>query len=267
MAAATDREHPDLAFVGLGMSGEHALEMISEIVREASCPVIALLESDDPVWVNEAAKRRIFAYIVDGKPEEMQGAIEITIRRYAEYTNLEGAFRRRAVIERAKGIVMAQRDRRAGGVRAAPRAVAAQRAEAVRRGGGRDREPLAADSVSRRRPARCRTTRAARSSARPSPRRARRRRSSRPAARPCGRSAPRARGRRPSGRSAWPGRGRAGWACRRAGRGRAPSRASRSPCAARSPRPSASPTPPSTTWPNWSVSRASPATSFRSPVS
>ena len=108
VAAATEREHPDLAFVGLGVSGEHALEMISEIVREASCPVIALLESDDPLWVNEAAKRGIFAYIVDGNPEEMQGAIEITIRRYAEYTNLEGAFRRRAVIERAKGIVMAR---------------------------------------------------------------------------------------------------------------------------------------------------------------
>ena len=48
VAAATEREHPDLAFVGLGISGEHALDMISEIVREASCPVIALLESDDP---------------------------------------------------------------------------------------------------------------------------------------------------------------------------------------------------------------------------
>src|SRR5688572_22078956 len=64
VAAATEREHPDLAFVGLGVSAEHALEMISEIVREAACPVIALLESDDAEWVNEAAKRGIFAYIV-----------------------------------------------------------------------------------------------------------------------------------------------------------------------------------------------------------
>ena len=108
VAAATEREHPDLAFVGLGISGLHALDMISEIVRESSCPVIALLESQDPTWVNEAAKRGIFAYIVDGTPEEMQGAIDITIRRYAEYTNLEGAFARRAVIERAKGIMMAR---------------------------------------------------------------------------------------------------------------------------------------------------------------
>lgn len=108
VASATEREHPDLAFVGLGVSAEHALEMISEIVREASCPVIALLEAVDPTWVNEAAKRGIFAYIVDGNPSEMQSAIEITLRRYAEYANLEGAFARRAVIERAKGIMMAR---------------------------------------------------------------------------------------------------------------------------------------------------------------
>lgn len=108
MAAATEREHPDLAFVGLGVSGLHALEMISEIVREASCPVIALLESEDANWVNEAAKRGIFAYIVDGNPSEMQSAIDITLRRYTEYSNLEGAFARRAVVEQAKGIVMAR---------------------------------------------------------------------------------------------------------------------------------------------------------------
>lgn len=108
VAAATEREHPDLAFVGLGVSGIHALEMISEIVHEAACPVIALLESADEKWVNEAAKRGIFAYIVNGDPAEMQSAIDITIRRYAEYANLEGAFARRAVIERAKGILMAR---------------------------------------------------------------------------------------------------------------------------------------------------------------
>lgn len=108
VAAATEREHPDLAFVGLGVSADHALDMISEIVREAACPVIALLEADDPTWVNEAAKRGIFTYIVNGNPSEMQSAIEITLRRYAEYANLEGAFARRAVIERAKGIIMAR---------------------------------------------------------------------------------------------------------------------------------------------------------------
>jgi response regulator NasT len=110
VAAATDREHPDIAFVGLGVSGEHALDMITEIVHEASCPVIALLEANDSVWVKEAAKRGIFAYIVDGNPQEMESAIDITLRRYAEYASLEGAFARRAVIERAKGIMMSRQE-------------------------------------------------------------------------------------------------------------------------------------------------------------
>jgi hypothetical protein len=69
---------------------------------------IAQHNGPDGTWENEAAKRGIFAYIVNGNPSEMQSAIDITIRCYAEYTNLEGAFARRAVIERAKGIMMAR---------------------------------------------------------------------------------------------------------------------------------------------------------------
>jgi AmiR/NasT family two-component response regulator len=36
----------------------------------------------------------------------VQSAIDIVLRRFAEYHNLEGAFARRAVTERAKGILM-----------------------------------------------------------------------------------------------------------------------------------------------------------------
>lgn len=103
----TRRERPDVALVGLGESSEHALELIEQIVQEAACPVIALLDANDAAFVNEAAKRGIFAYLVDGDPEELQAALDIVLRRFAEYHNLEGAFGRRAIIERAKGILMA----------------------------------------------------------------------------------------------------------------------------------------------------------------
>ena len=106
---ATTREQPDVALVGLGTSSEHALDLISEIVREASCPVIAILHADDAAYVREAAKRGVFAYIIDGNAkEELQSAIDITLQRFAEYQNLQGAFGRRAVIEQAKGILMAR---------------------------------------------------------------------------------------------------------------------------------------------------------------
>jgi len=108
VGAVTAREHPDVALVGLGLSSEHALELIGEIVREASCPVIALLAARDPSYVREAAKRGVFAYIVDTSPEELQSALDITLQRFAEYHSLQGAFGRRAVIEQAKGILMAR---------------------------------------------------------------------------------------------------------------------------------------------------------------
>ena len=102
----TREERPDVALVGLGESSEHALEHISQIVREAACPVIALLGTDDADFVSEAARRGVFGYITDGDGSHLQGAIDIALSRFAEYHNLEGAFGRRAVIERAKGILM-----------------------------------------------------------------------------------------------------------------------------------------------------------------
>jgi response regulator NasT len=108
VGAVTAREHPDVALVGLGSSSDHALDLISVIVREAACPVIAILHADDPAYVHEAAKRGVFAYIIDGTPEELQSAIDITLQRFAEYQSLQGAFGRRALIEQAKGILMAR---------------------------------------------------------------------------------------------------------------------------------------------------------------
>ena len=70
--------------------------------------MIALLAARDPAYVHEAAKRGVFAYIVDTSPEELQSAIDITLQRFTEYHSLQGAFGRRAVIEQAKGILMAR---------------------------------------------------------------------------------------------------------------------------------------------------------------
>jgi response regulator NasT len=68
--------------------------------------VIALLHANDPAYIHEAAKKGVFAYIIDGSPDELQSAIDITLQRFAEYENLQGAFGRRALIEQAKGILM-----------------------------------------------------------------------------------------------------------------------------------------------------------------
>jgi AmiR/NasT family two-component response regulator len=102
----TARERPDVALVGVGESSEHALGLIDKIVREAACPVIVLLHSPDPAFVREASKRGVFAHISDADVEDWQSSIDIVLRRFAEYHDLQGAFGRRALTERAKGILM-----------------------------------------------------------------------------------------------------------------------------------------------------------------
>jgi response regulator NasT len=106
VGAVTARERPDVALVGLGHSSQHALELIDKIVREAACPVIILIHTRNPEFVKEASKRGVFAHISDADVEDWQSSIDIVLRRFAEYHDLEGAFGRRALIERAKGILM-----------------------------------------------------------------------------------------------------------------------------------------------------------------
>jgi len=106
VGAVTGRERPDVALVGLGDSSEHALELIDKIVRESACPVIALLHAPDPGFVKEASKRGVFAHISDDDVDDWQSSIDIVLRRFAEFHELQGAFGRRALTERAKGILM-----------------------------------------------------------------------------------------------------------------------------------------------------------------
>jgi len=106
----TRSERPDVALVVVG-DNEGSLAMIERIVKEAACPVIAILDVEDPAFVDQAARLGIFAYIADGMDEqELQSSIDIALRRFAEYHALEGAFGRRALTERAKGILMERHD-------------------------------------------------------------------------------------------------------------------------------------------------------------
>jgi AmiR/NasT family two-component response regulator len=107
------RHDPELAVVVVHRDDEHALDLIGEMAASASGPVIALTDEDDPAFVARAAERGVHAYASSASPEAMQSAIEVAVRRHAETAELasqvdrlEAAMDRRAVIERAKGILM-----------------------------------------------------------------------------------------------------------------------------------------------------------------
>ena len=106
-------EDPDAAVVVVHRDDEHALGLISEITSYASGPVVALLDGEDADFVRRAAECGVDAVAGRHSPEALQSALELAVARYAESARLasqvdqlEGALDRRAVIERAKGVLM-----------------------------------------------------------------------------------------------------------------------------------------------------------------
>jgi AmiR/NasT family two-component response regulator len=106
-------EDPDAAVVVVHRDDAHALDLIAEISSFASGPVVALLDGEDPDFVRRAAERGVDAVAGRHSPEALQSALELAVTRYAESSRLasqvdqlEGALDRRALIERAKGVLM-----------------------------------------------------------------------------------------------------------------------------------------------------------------
>src|SRR3954468_4863505 len=105
---ATEEHRPDIAIVALHEDTDHALELISEIVDEAVCPVIAVADDASREFVAKAADRGVFAYIDSTNETELQGAIAVALppQRHRQCQALLHAFERRARIERAKALMM-----------------------------------------------------------------------------------------------------------------------------------------------------------------
>jgi AmiR/NasT family two-component response regulator len=107
------REDPDLSIVVVDDDDEHALDLIEEMTSYARGPIIALVGGHEPGFVSSAAERGIYAFARLRFLDEVEGAIELALRRHAEtaslteqVSQLESALERRGTIERAKGILM-----------------------------------------------------------------------------------------------------------------------------------------------------------------
>ena len=113
VATAIDEDKPNVAMVKLHGDDDHALGLIEELIDGGGCPVVALLDTEDPGFVGRAAERGIVAYAQPVDEESVKSSLEIAVRRHAELSELgtavdelEDAIARRATIERAKGILM-----------------------------------------------------------------------------------------------------------------------------------------------------------------
>jgi AmiR/NasT family two-component response regulator len=110
-------DDPDISIVVLHEDDDHALALIEEIGAYATGPMIALTQEPNPDFVARAAERGIAAEAAPDEAEVVQSAIELALRRHADMEQLrqkvdqlEGALARRAIIERAKGVLMERHD-------------------------------------------------------------------------------------------------------------------------------------------------------------
>ena len=113
VVTAIAEDDPEVAMVKLHSDDEHALDLIEELIEVGGCPVVALLDSEDPDFIARAAERGIIAYAQPVDEESVRSSLEVAVRRFAELNELgdaveelEDAIARRATIERAKGILM-----------------------------------------------------------------------------------------------------------------------------------------------------------------
>jgi AmiR/NasT family two-component response regulator len=108
VARVAAEEEVELALVGLpaGESDEHALAMIGQLVEGGLCPVVAITSNNDDGFITKAAQLGIYAHTTRLDPGLLRGAVDVAMRRFQEHADLSLVMDRRALVERAKGILM-----------------------------------------------------------------------------------------------------------------------------------------------------------------
>jgi response regulator NasT len=109
---------PDVIVIGLENASRERLERMFQISRGARRPVAMFVDNSDRATIQAAVDADVTTYVVDGlKKERVRPIIDITISRFHAFRRLQEelaeareALEARKVIERAKGILMKQKN-------------------------------------------------------------------------------------------------------------------------------------------------------------
>lgn len=95
---------PDVALVDLVDGTDLGFALIDALVAARACPVLALVSVAQVDFARSASERGVFGVVAE--LQELAACADVACRRFAEYRDLGAALDRRAVIERASGILM-----------------------------------------------------------------------------------------------------------------------------------------------------------------
>jgi AmiR/NasT family two-component response regulator len=104
----------DVGIVALSSGSLETFQLVERIVAEAVWPVVACLGEADDHFIGKIADAGVLTCVVGHDPEAWRSVVETVLRHFAAFHDLNAALRRRAVIERAKGVLMERHGTREG---------------------------------------------------------------------------------------------------------------------------------------------------------
>ena len=108
---------PDMIIIDMQSPDRDTLESMHMINREQPKPIVMFAEQSDNISIADAVKAGVSAYVVDGlNAKRIQPIMEVAIARFREFQALKDELAKtktdlaeRKLIDKAKGIIMAQR--------------------------------------------------------------------------------------------------------------------------------------------------------------
>jgi two-component system, response regulator / RNA-binding antiterminator len=109
--------NPDVIFIDLENPHRDVLEQMFQVSRSVPRPIAMFVDQSDTATIEEAVDAGVATYIVDGlRKERIKPILDTTISRFNafkklkdELDNAKQALEERKLIDRAKGILMAER--------------------------------------------------------------------------------------------------------------------------------------------------------------
>lgn len=118
LRARVAEHQPDVVLIATDSPSRDVLEQLAVVNADAPRPVVLFTEDAGDESIRAAIRAGVSAYIVDGlSPRRLAPILRVAIERFgaeqslrAELESAKGRLADRKVIERAKGILMKQRD-------------------------------------------------------------------------------------------------------------------------------------------------------------
>jgi response regulator NasT len=96
----------DVALVTVDLDGETVLEQIRGLVDASACPVVLYTPAGESGLIAEAISAGIYAHTTTLEAVALRAAIDVAVSRFDTRAELASVMARRAVVDRAKGILM-----------------------------------------------------------------------------------------------------------------------------------------------------------------